>query len=394
MAAYTKLEKMKIVFHDNGLHKRFAPLTLTRPLCDLRMGLFSNRERWLLMMGRSTDEFVYFDTADYLKEKYPLFTHEQDYVHINSQVVPDIALVNEVQELKMGEELRSTTTWIARKGSMKDAFEVKICVNAPLIELNYKWDLFQKNSTVLASDFYFHTSGRQSLPVSSSNTVIGDPKLIFIEEGAQVEASILNASSGPIYIGAHAEVMEGSMIRGSFALGDYGCVKMGTKLYGSTSIGPHCKVGGEISNSIFIGYSNKGHDGFLGNSLIGEWCNLGADTNSSNLKNNYGKVKVYCFEHEAMVQTDVQFMGLIMGDHSKSGINTMFNTATTVGVSSNVFGADFPPKYIPSFAWGSYLDDKFDLYKVFDASDAMMNRRGIKLSTAEKGILRHLHESN
>jgi len=383
---------MKIAFHDNGLHKRLAPLTLTRPVIDLRMGLFTNRERWLLMMGRRLSDFVHFSTEEYLKDKYPLFDEKSDYLHLNAEIVPDAALVDEVQELKMGEELRSDTTWIARKGSFDQAFEVKLCVNYPLVEINGLWDLFQKNASVLASDFHFHTSGRQSRTLSASNTVIGDPKMIFIEEGAEVEAAILNTNSGPIYIGANAHIMEGSMIRGPLALSDYAEIKMGTKIYGATSIGPHCKVGGEVSNSIFIGYSNKGHDGFLGNSLVGEWCNLGADTNSSNLKNNYGKVKVYSYEKEAMIQTDVQFLGLIMGDHSKCGINTMFNTATSVGVSANIFGADFPPKFVPSFAWGIFPDTKFDLYKAYDAADGMMKRRGLSLSPAEKSILRHLHE--
>jgi UDP-N-acetylglucosamine diphosphorylase/glucosamine-1-phosphate N-acetyltransferase len=383
---------MKVVFHDNGLHLKFAPLTLTRTVAHIRMGLFTSEERWMLMLGKEHFEESLFVTQDYLSKKFPQPNVDEVYLHINAGVIPDSSLVREVRSLKVGEELRSEKDWIARKGDVNQSFEVKIAVNQPLVHLENKWDLFQKNATVLASDYFFHTKERSSQPISKSNTIIGDSSLIFLEEGAIVEACVLNTNSGPIYIGAHAEVMEGSLIRGPFALGEHGGVKMGAKIYGATSIGPHCKVGGEISNSIFIGYSNKGHDGFLGNSLIGEWCNLGADTNSSNLKNNYGKVKVYSYETEAMEQTDVQFLGLIMGDHSKCGINTMFNTATVVGVSANVFGADFPAKYIPSFAWGSYLDSRFELDKAFETAEAMMGRRGLELTKEDKLILRHIFD--
>src|SRR5690606_955560 len=202
----------------------------------------------------------------------------------------------------------------------------------------------------------------------------------------------LNTTNGPVYVGTEAEIMEGAMVRGPLALAEHAALKMGAKVYGASSFGPHCKVGGEVSNSIFIGYSNKGHDGFLGNSVIGEWCNLGADTNSSNLKNNYGKVKVYSYEKQDMVQTDVQFLGLLMGDHAKSGINTMFNTATVVGESANIIGAEFPPKYIPSFAWGAAPEIKFDLQKVFETAENMMQRRGIALTAADKSVLTYLYE--
>jgi len=384
---------MQIAFHDNGLHKRFAPLTLTRPLAELRMGLFSNKQRWLLMLGIQEDEHVVFDTEEYLNEKFPKISQDIECVHINAAVIPDVSLVKEVLDLKMGEELRSDSTWVARKGKYSDSFEVKQCINPPLVELAERWDLFQRNAKVLASDFHFHTKGRSSLQLSKSNTVIGDASLIFLEEGAYVEGAILNTLSGPIYVGAHAEIMEGAMVRGPLALGEHASLKMGAKVYGASSFGPHCKIGGEVSNSIFIGFSNKGHDGFLGNSVVGEWCNLGADTNSSNLKNNYGKVKVYCYEKEALSNTDVQFLGLLIGDHAKTGINTMFNTATVVGVSANVFGADFPPKFVPNFAWGMFPDTKFDLYKAFETADAMMQRRGIQLTNADKSILRYLHEA-
>lgn len=383
---------MHLAFHDNELHKRFNPLTLTRPLSELRMGLFTNRERWLRLLGRDDNEFCVFATETYLNERYTKADENTEYLHINAAVIPDRSLAKEVSNLKVGEELRTEHDWIARKGIYKHGFEVKIAVNQPLLILENTWDLFQENAKVLKNDFFFHTEGRKSQFLSSSNTVIGDRELVFLEEGAYVEGAILNTTNGPVYVGTEAEIMEGAMVRGPLALAEHAALKMGAKVYGASSFGPHCKVGGEVSNSIFIGYSNKGHDGFLGNSVIGEWCNLGADTNSSNLKNNYGKVKVYSYEKQDMVQTDVQFLGLLMGDHAKSGINTMFNTATVVGVSANIFGAEFPPKYIPSFAWGAAPEIKFDLQKVFETAENMMQRRGIALTAADKSVLTYLYE--
>ena len=257
--------------------------------------------------------------------------------------------------------------------------------------LENRWDIFEKNGEILEVDFRAISAKHPGEPLSSSNTVIGDPRLIYIEEGASVEASILNTKTGPIYIGKEAEVMEGSIIRGPFALCEHAGIKMGAKIYGPTTIGPHCKVGGEVTNVVFQAYSNKGHDGFLGNSVIGEWCNLGADTNSSNLKNNYSKVSAYSFETGAYEKTEIQFMGLIMGDHSKCGINTMFNTATVVGVSANIYGGDFPPKYIPSFSWGGSAGfEKFDKDKAIQAAKAMMGRRKVEFTSGDREIFDHL----
>jgi UDP-N-acetylglucosamine diphosphorylase/glucosamine-1-phosphate N-acetyltransferase len=254
--------------------------------------------------------------------------------------------------------------------------------------LENRWDLFQKNDLVLKADFELITSGRKSQKLSKSNTVIGSSELIFLEEGALAEASILNTTNGPIYIGKDAEIMEGSIVRGPLGMSEHSALKLGTKIYGATTLGPHCKVGGEVNNSVFQAYSNKGHEGFVGNSLIGEWCNLGADTNTSNLKNNYGNVSTYSYETEKEEKTNVQFMGLTMGDHSKCGINTMFNTATVVGVSCNIYGADFPPKFISSFSWGGsagFVPFKFE--KAVEYANNMMERRGLKLSEEEVEIL-------
>ncbi|MCR9173468.1 MAG: hypothetical protein NXI10_13285, partial [bacterium] len=249
--------------------------------------------------------------------------------------------------------------------------------------------LYQKNGAALANDFEMITEGRTSRQLSSTNTIIGDANKIFLEEGAKVEGCTLNTNDGPIYVGKDAEIMEGSLVRGPFAMNEKSTLKLGTKVYGPTTLGPHCKVGGEVNNVIFQAYSNKGHDGFLGNSVIGEWCNLGADTNCSNLKNNYGNVKTYNFRTQSEEQTNVQFMGLMMGDHSKCGINTMFNTATVVGVSANVFGAEFPPKYVPSFSWGMH-GDRYKLEKALESANNMMARRGLELTAEEVAILEYL----
>lgn len=250
------------------------------------------------------------------------------------------------------------------------------------------WHVFQFCGDAITNDFHFLTEGRRSATISALNTVIGDPKLIFLEEGAQVEASILNTTKGPIWIGKDAEVMEGCMIRGPFALGEHAQLKMGTKIYGACSFGPECRVGGEVNNSVIQGYSNKGHDGFLGNSVLGEWCNLGADTNTSNLKNTYGEVKAWSYMDEALVDTGQQFLGLVMGDHAKSSINTMFNTGTVAGVCANVFGSGFPPKHIPSFTWGG--DGTYTLDKALATCEMVMERRNVPLTQEDRSILEHI----
>ncbi|MES2587405.1 MAG: putative sugar nucleotidyl transferase [Bacteroidota bacterium] len=374
---------MNLVLSDAGKHLKFAPLSLTRPLGNLRMGILTNDERWKLFIPQAT---IFYDTEEYLSFKFDL-TSKPD-ITLNACVIPDKNLVSAVLELKNGEILYAGETWLAKKGL---DILTRVDYKNELIILENRWDIFEKNAQVLKADFDLLTFNRVSQGLSSSNTVIGDSDLVFLEEGASVEASIFNTKSGPIYIGKNAEVMEGAIIRGPFALCEDAGIKMGAKIYGATTIGPHCKVGGEVSNVVFQAYSNKGHDGFLGNSVIGEWCNLGADTNSSNLKNNYSKVNAYSYETDSYEKTAVQFMGLIMGDHSKCGINTMFNTATVVGVSANIYGGDFPPKYIPSFSWGgSDGFEKFELAKAIQASKAMMSRRGVEFTDGDLKIFEFL----
>lgn len=377
---------MNIVLHDNQLHMRFAPLTLTRPVGDLRVGILTNKERWEHWIPEAA---VSFQTEKYLAEKFPRVSGDHE-VEVNASVIPDEALAAAVVTLEENQLLVSGETWLARRGNASE--KINWTGQHP-IELQQRWDIFQRNDEVLVADYFLLTGGRESEDLSDTNTIIGDPDLIFLEEGAQVEGCILNTTSGPIYLAQDAEIMEGSMIRGPFTLGEHAVVKMGSKIYGATTVGPYCKVGGEISNCVFQAYSNKGHDGFLGNSLVGEWCNFGADSNTSNLKNNYSLIRSWSFEKGEEIETGLQFMGVCMGDHSKCAINTMFNTATVVGVSCNIFGSGFPKKFIPSFTWGgSEGTTEFELAKAKDAANAMMKRRGLELTEADLAIFDYLAE--
>jgi UDP-N-acetylglucosamine diphosphorylase/glucosamine-1-phosphate N-acetyltransferase len=377
---------MKINLNDNGLHLRFAPLSLTRPIGNLRMGIFTNDERWRAYLAAfnvgSTVELGY-STEKYLQGKFPKV---ENAIEVNATLIPNEGVVAAVLQLEEDSTLLVGNTWIAKSGAGTKKITF---MGAEPIGLEHRWDLFQKNEAVLVQDFQLITANRISEKLSKTNTLIGNLSLLFIEPGAKVEASILNTSTGPIYIGKDAEIMEGSVVRGPLAMCEHSALKLGTKVYGASTLGPHCKVGGEINNVVMQAYSNKGHEGFLGNSVIGEWCNLGADTNTSNLKNNYGAVSTYSYETKKEEKTNVQFMGLTMGDHSKCGINTMFNTATVVGVSCNIYGGDFPAKFIPSFSWGGsagLVPFKFD--KAVEYANNMMNRRGLALSNEEVEILR------
>ena len=374
---------MKILIDDNHLHLRFAPLTLTRPVGNLRIGILTNDERWQILIPSAS---IYFGTEKYLTKKFKT-SNEADLI-VNAAIIPSEALANAALNLNQGEFLSQAGVWLVKKGF--DASK-QINFEGDLVKLVHRWDIYQFNGIVLKSDFQLITNGRVSQDLPESNTIIGDKNQIFLEEGALVEASILNTKEGPIYIGKNAEIMEGSVVRGPLALCESAGLKLATKVYGPTTLGPHCKVGGEVNNVVFQAYSNKGHDGFIGNSVIGEWCNLGADTNSSNLKNNYSKVSAYSYETEKIEKTDVQFMGLIMGDHSKSGINTMFNTATVVGVSSNIYGAEFPDKIIDSFVWGGSAGFvPFKLDKAIEVAKAMMDRRKVPFTAGDLEIFNYL----
>jgi UDP-N-acetylglucosamine diphosphorylase/glucosamine-1-phosphate N-acetyltransferase len=377
---------MNIILHDLDSHLEFAPLSLTRPVGNLRMGIFANDERW---QNYFPEAQVSFKTELYLSEKFPcLLTNDNHWV--NASVIATPEIVEAVQRLQSGQALYVNDIFVAYRGSeFGRGARVDLLLDH-FIHLQNRWNLYQLNDQVIALDFNWVKKYKKGIQLDTSNQLIGSADRIFIEEGAKVQGAMLNTTTGPIFIGRNAEVMEGTLVRGALALCENAVLKLGTKVYGATTIGPYCKVGGEVSNVLFYGYSNKGHDGFLGNSIIGEWCNLGADTNTSNLKNNYGDVRTYCYRTKQMKDTKVQFMGLAMGDHSKCGINTMFNTATVVGVSATVFGAGFPPKYIPDFSWSGFDDVRFDFQKAIQAANNMMARRGKQITPEEKKLLAFL----
>lgn len=379
-----------ILFDD--CRDNLLPLTFTRPVCDLRIGILTIREKWEKMLSASTSTV----TEEYLSQKFPLDLSDEN-VFVNGGVCPSKELLKAIESLNQGERLVIDEKVLAvRSNNSSEAPNLSITegkiFEGEVVSVEHPWDIFSKNGIALEADFELLTAGRESLKLSETNTVIGYGK-VFLEEGAKAEACIFNTSSGPIYIGQNAEVMEGSVIRGPFALCHNSTIKLSSKIYGPTTIGPHSKVGGEVNNSVIIGYSNKGHDGFLGNSVLGEWCNLGADTNNSNLKNNYDEVRVWSYKEQRFAKTGLQFCGLIMGDHSKSGINTMFNTGTVVGVSTNVFGSGFPRTFIPSFQWGGaggFVEYKQE--KAFATANRVMDRRGLELNETELNILKSVYE--
>jgi UDP-N-acetylglucosamine diphosphorylase/glucosamine-1-phosphate N-acetyltransferase len=380
---------MNLILVDNEKNwKDLLPLTYTRPVSEIRIGILNIKEKWEKQLKTSAS----FICREYLATKYPVaFKAGKSNVFVASNILPDAKLVTAIKKLKSGQGLKKGNTLLAHCGMetfMTPDLNVYTEYTGDVIKIDNVWDIFSKNGEALKADFDLLTKGRKSASLSKSNTVIGKKNLVFLEKGAKAEAATFNTNSGPIYIGKNAEVMEGSIVRGPFALCDDSTLKLACKIYGPTTIGPHCKVGGEINNSVIFGYSNKAHDGFLGNSVVGEWCNLGADTNNSNLKNNYGEVKIFSYGTNGNINTGLQFCGLIMGDHSKCGINTMFNTGTVVGVGANIFGGGFPPTHIPSFVWGG--SEGFDTYrldKMYETTDRVYERRHKTLEDDEKKIL-------
>ncbi len=387
---------MNFILFDDTSRINLLPLTFTRPVADVRVGILTIREKWERMLKAKTSS----KTEEYLSEKFPLdFAIDTDNIWINGSFCPNTLLLEEIKSLKPSQALLAMNVVIAaNSGSNKD-FDYnsiedfkKIESHAKALQINNSWDIFSKNGEAIKSDFDLITFGRKSLALSATNKIIGVEN-IFVEEGVKVECAILNASAGPIYIGKDAEIMEGSIVRGPFALCEHSVLKLGAKIYGPTTIGPESKVGGEVNNSVIFGYSNKAHDGFLGNSVIGEWCNIGADSNNSNLKNNYAEVKLWNYEKEKFGLTGLTFCGLIMADHSKCGINTMFNTGTVVGVNANIFGAGFPRNFIPDFSWGGAAG--FTTYKTkdaFEVASRVFERRGMIFNETEQKILSHIFE--
>ena len=386
--------KSNIILFDDNFRDNLLPLTFTRPVAELRVGITTLKQKW----ERISETMCSYHTQPYLASKYPEILRKNN-LFINGGIIPDDQIAKHIFALKEGQVLKNDDTLIAYYGnSYQDPSQLleagKNAVHYPesFLHIKHPWDIFTYNEKVIHDDFRRLTAGRKSQNLSNTNKILGR-EYIFVEEGASLEYATINATTGPVYIGSDVEIMEGAVIRGPLAMCDHSVLKMGAKVYGATTLGPYCKVGGEVHNSVFTGYSNKAHDGYLGDAVIGEWCNLGADTNNSNLKNNYAKVKVWDYSRNRFVNTGLQFCGLIMGDHSKCAINTMFNTGTVVGVSANIFGAGFPRNFIPSFSWGGsagYIVYKIN--KALETAEIVMARRNIELSDADRQILTHVYQ--
>ncbi|MGB5370125.1 MAG: GlmU family protein [Flavobacteriaceae bacterium] len=378
---------MNYILFDGTVRNHLLPFTFTRPVADIRVGILTIREKWEHYLGTTTTTL----TEEYLSEKFPM-VEMQENVLINASYLPNGELISLVEALGENEAIFHGEEVIAffTKDTQEEVDFSKyraIEFNGEVIRIEHTWDIFSKNGEALQADFDLITAGRKSAAISKTNHLI-NAKNIFLEDGAKVEFSILNATEGPIYLGRNSEVWEGNLIRGAFALCDHGVVKMGAKIYGPTTVGPYGKVCGEISNSVIFGYSSKGHEGYLGNAVLGEWCNIGADSNNSNLKNNYAKVRMWDYATERFEQTGLQFCGLMMGDHSKTAINTMFNTGTVIGVNCNIYVPGFPRNFVPSFSWGGASG--FSTYptdKAFEAAKVMMARRGVEFDGKESRIL-------
>lgn len=382
---------MNYILFDDDAWENLLPLTFTRPVSEIRTGILTIKEKWEFYLRHK----CYNLTQDYLQVKYPIKI-ASDNILINSSVLPTLELIEQINNLNHNEALIYRSLLIAVRLDYDSLVNFwyadissynHILYESIVYKIEYPWNVFSFNDKALREDYEILTRDKKSQPISNSNHVI-DHESIFIEEGAVVEHVSLNASTGPIYIDKNAEVMEGSLIRGPFYLGEESMTKLGTKVYGATSVGPHSKIGGEVNNIVITGYSNKAHDGFLGNSVIGEWCNIGADTNNSNLKNNYALIRMWNYKKESFVNTGLQFAGLILGDHSKCGINTMFNTGTVVGICANIFGSGFPRNFIPSFSWGGASGfTTYNMHKAFETVDLVMKRRHIEFDQTEKDIL-------
>ena len=383
---------MQIVFSDAQFWEDFLPLTFTRPIAEMRCGILTFTERWKKLLDIENAAYI---TEAFLEDKFPR-PKETESLFLVPHFLPSESILKQIQDLKFGEALVYENELIAARINMKNfslnQIEKMTDIEEDLYFFKQPTDLFSHNQKAIDFDFDLLTKGRISQPLSETNGFLGNADDLFIEEGAQIEFSTLNTKTGKIYIGKNAEVMEGCHLRGPIALCEDSKFNLGAKIYGATTIGPHCKVGGEVNNIIIFGYSNKGHDGFVGNSVIGEWCNLGADTNSSNLKNNYASVKLWNYKKKRFLDSGLQFAGLIMGDHSKTAINTQLNTGTVVGVAANIFKSGFPPNLISNFSWGGMKDDeKFKLEKAYEVAEKAMERRKIELTSADKKILEYIY---
>lgn len=383
---------MQLVFSDAQFWEDFLPLTFTRPVAEMRCGILTFSERWQKLLDISEISFI---TEDCLQEKFRK-PEKTESLFLVPNFLPTEKVLDQIKELKMGEALVYENELLAVRINMENfslnQIEKMTDIEEELTFFKQPTDLFSFNEQAINFDFELLTKGRTSAQLSATNGFLGDKENLFIEEGASVEFSTLNTKTGKIYIGKDAEVMEGCNLRGPIALCEGSKFNLGSKIYGATTVGPHSKVGGEVNNIVIFGYTNKGHDGFVGNSVIGEWCNLGADTNSSNLKNNYAEVKLWNYRTKRFANTGLQFAGLIMGDHSKTAINTQFNTGTVVGVAANIFKSGFPPNLIESFSWGGMKgDEKFKLEKAYEVAELAMARRKVPFTEEDKNILKYIY---
>lgn len=381
---------MNYILFDGETRNSLLPFTYTRPVAEIRIGILTLREKWEKHLGLTTTTI----TEEYLEAKYPMVEMEEN-IMINASFLPTKELVAQIKNLKANEAIFKGDDVIAffTTDSQEEInFEAyhQYDFDEELLQVKNTWDIFSMNDKAIQQDFDLLTEARTSQPIPAGVQAV-NPENIFIEEGAKLTFATLNAADGPIYIGENAEIMEGVVVRGALAMCENSVLKLGAKVYGATTIGPFCKVGGEVNNSVLFGYSSKGHDGFLGNSVIGEWCNLGADTNNSNLKNNYAPVRLWDYNTGRFVKTGLQFCGLMMGDHSKCGINTMFNTGTVIGVSVNIFGSGFPRNFVPSYSWGGASGfTEYKTNKVFEVAKVVMQRRGITFDVKDQAILEHV----
>lgn len=376
-----------VLFDDPTIRASLLPFTYTRPVSSIRVGILTIAEKWEKRLGAE----VSFKSEEYLQKKFPLIW-TLDNLLINGAICPDELLLDTVRSLPEGYYLVKGSLLIAARNpeeamTMQNTIEYE----NKIVLIDRPWRIFRENAEQLKEDFKIITHGRTSAPINDPHTAVYNEKDIFAEDGVTVLAAVLNAKSGPIYLGRNSIIQEGVVIRGAFALGENAQINMGAKIRGDTTVGPYSKVGGEVSNSVIFGNSNKAHDGYLGNSVLGEWCNLGAATNSSNLKNNYEPVKLWDHALHDLSDTGLLFCGLMMGDYSRSGIGTLFNTGTVVDVCVNVFGGGLGPKHIPSFSWGGQAG--FMMYnpdKALETINKMMARRDTDLTEDDKEILLHV----
>jgi len=383
---------MNYILFDGSSRINLLPLTYNKPVADIRIGILTIREKWEKWLETTSTTL----TEDYLENKFPMVEMAEN-IMINASFLPNKKLVEIIKNLNSNQAVFQDDDIIAffttdtQEKVDFDSYQI-IQYNDALIQIKHTWDLFYHNGEALKDDFKLITKDRKSAPIPNTVHCINKEQ-IFLEDNVDIVIGVLNASDGPIYIGKNAEVMEGSMIRGPFAMGEHSVVKMGTKIYGATTLGPKCKVGGEVNNVILSGYCSKGHEGYLGNAVIGEWCNIGADTNNSNLKNTYAEVKMWEYQEERFVKTGLQFCGLIMGDHSKCGINTMFNTGTIIGISANIYGSNFPRNFIPSFSWGGAAGFKtYNIDKAIETSALVVARKNEVFTTEDRKIMEHIFE--